>query len=115
MMKTKIAMPAQLMEDGNSQNLFAKFSRVAQKAGVYTAADYAGIIAALVAEWKVASLKGLSDAAAHAQEFLCGLPERYQKLAERIRFTGSERFSWIYNREITLGSRLSTSDCSTGA
>ena len=43
------------------------------------------------------------------------LPERYQKLAERIRFTGSERFSWIYDREITLGSMVSTPDCSTGA
>ena len=94
------------MHDGRDQSLFAKFSRVAQKAGVYTAADYAGIIAALVEEWKIAGLKGLSDAAADAQEFLCGLSARYQKLAERIKFTGSERFSWIHDREIRLGSAV---------
>ncbi|MEK7676427.1 MAG: acyl-ACP desaturase [Verrucomicrobiota bacterium] len=104
MMKTKIAMPAQLMDDGKSQNLFAKFARVAQHAGVYTAADYASIIGALVEEWKIAGLKGLSDDAADAQEFLCGLSGRYQKLAERIKFTGAEKFSWIYDREIRLGS-----------
>jgi acyl-[acyl-carrier-protein] desaturase len=75
---------------------------VAQKTGVYTATDYASIIAALVAEWKVAGLKGLSAVAEEAQDFLCGLSARYQRLAERIRFAGSERFSWIYDREIQL-------------
>ena len=102
MMKTKIAMPAQLMDDGQDPSLFAKFSRVAQRAGVYTAADYARIIGALVEEWKIARLKGLSDGAAEAQEFLCGLSERYLKLAERIRFSGAEKFSWVYDREISL-------------
>jgi acyl-[acyl-carrier-protein] desaturase len=105
MMKTKIAMPAQLMDDGNDPGLFAKFSRVAQQAGVYTVADYAGIIHSLVVEWKVSELKGLSDAAAAAQEFLCGLAERYQKLAERTRTAGPEKFSWIYGREIRPVSR----------
>ena len=97
-------MPAQLMDDGKDQSLFAKFSRVAQHAGVYTAADYASIIGALVEEWEIAGLKGLSDAAADAQDFLCGLSARYHKLAERIKFSGSEKFSWIYDREIRLGS-----------
>jgi len=104
MMKTQIAMPALLLDDGRSQHLFARFSRVAQKVGVYTAADYASIIGALVGEWKVAGLKGLSGAAADAQEFLCGLSQRYQRLAERVRISGSESFSWIYDREIQLGS-----------
>ena len=98
-------MPAQLMDDGKSQSRFAKFARVAQHAGVYTAADYAGIIGALVGEWEIAGRKGLSGAAAAAQEFLGGLSARYQKLAERIQFAGSEQFSWIYDREIQLGAR----------
>jgi acyl-[acyl-carrier-protein] desaturase len=100
-------MPAQLMDDGRGQGVFASFAKVAQKVGVYTAADYASIIAALVAEWKVPGLKGLSDGAGKAQEYLCGLAERYQRLAERVRFTGSERFSWIYDREINLASEAS--------
>jgi len=105
MMKTKITMPAELMDDGGSQGLFAKFSRVTQKAGVYTAADYASILAALIEEWEIADRKGLSSEAARAQEYLCGLPERYRKLAERVRFSGSEKFSWIHDREIQLGLR----------
>lgn len=103
MMRTRIAMPAQLMDDGNTPDLFARFSRVAQKTGAYTARDYASIIAALVAEWKVEGLKGLSDAAAEAQEFLGGLAARYHRLAERIHFSGTETFSWIYDRQIRLG------------
>jgi acyl-[acyl-carrier-protein] desaturase len=102
MMKAKIAMPAMLMDDGTSKNLYAKFSLVAQKAGVYTTYDYAEIISALVQEWKIEQLGRLSDAAAKAQDYLCGLAVRYQKLAERVTITGAEKFSWIYDREIQL-------------
>jgi len=102
MMKTKIAMPAILMNDGLDDNLYTKFSRVAQKTGVYTVKDYAEIIAALVHEWKIAGLTGISDASARAQEYLCGLSERYHQLAERVTFSGVEQFSWIYDRKIAL-------------
>ena len=105
MMKSKIAMPAMLMDDGKEKNLFAKFSLVAQKTGVYTSADYAEIIGTLVNEWKIAGLTGISDAAAKAQEYLCTLSERYHRLAGRIQFTGVEKFSWIYDREIALESK----------
>ena len=107
MMRSKIAMPAMLMHDGKDNNLYTRFSLVAQKAGVYTAKDYAEIIRALVDEWKIAGLGGLSDASAKAQEYLCGLAERYEKVAERMKFSGSERFSWIYDREISLSGDLS--------
>lgn len=110
MMKAKITMPAILMHDGKDNDLYARFSRVAQKAGVYTARDYADIIDDLVLEWKVAGLGGLSDAAAKGQEYLCGLAERYRKLAERVKFTGAEKFSWIYDREITLAASAAAPD-----
>jgi acyl-[acyl-carrier-protein] desaturase len=102
MMKSKIAMPAMLMDDGKDKNIFSKFSLVAQKIGVYTAKDYAEIINALVHEWKIEGLTGISGASAMAQEYLCGLSERYLKLADRISFIGTEKFSWIYDREIKL-------------
>ena len=102
MMRAKITMPAVLMHDGRNSDLYTKFSLVAQKAGVYTAKDYADIISALVEEWKVAGLLGLSDASAKAQEYLCGLAGRYQKVAELIKISGSEKFSWIYDREVSL-------------
>jgi acyl-[acyl-carrier-protein] desaturase len=102
MMKSKIAMPALLMNDGRDKNLFSKFSLVAQKIGVYTARDYAEIIKTLVNEWKIEGLTGISDASAKAQEYLCGLSDRYLKIAERINITGTEKFSWLYDREIAL-------------
>jgi acyl-[acyl-carrier-protein] desaturase len=102
MMKTKIAMPAILMNDGNSNNLYTKFSLVAQHTGVYTAKDYAEIIGTLVREWKIAGLTGISGASARAQDYLCTLSDRYRQLAERIKFSGVEKFSWIYDREIVL-------------
>ena len=102
MMKSKIAMPAMLMDDGNDKKLFSKFSLVAQKIGVYTAKDYAEIIGALVNEWKIEGLTGISGASAKAQEYLCRLSERYLNLADRLSFSGVEKFSWLYDREIAL-------------
>lgn len=100
MMKRKIAMPAVLMDDGTDRQLFARFSNVAQKLGVYTARDYAEIIQDLVSHWNVANLAGLSDAAAQAQDYLCGLAARYQKLAERAVSDQKYSFSWIHAKEI---------------
>ncbi len=102
MMKNKVTMPASLMTDGKDVNLFSKFSNVAQRIGVYTANDYASIIAALVDEWKVESLTGLSDASQKAQDYLCTLAVRYERLADRLKITGNARFSWIFDREIVL-------------
>ena len=60
------------------------------------------LFSALVHEWKIEGLTGISGASAMAQEYLCGLSERYLKLADRISFIGTEKFSWIYDREIKL-------------
>ena len=102
MMRKKISMPAHLMTDGRDSNLFTRFSNVAQAIGVYTARDYAEIVEDLVKNWEVDNLRGLSDVAAKAQDYLCGLADRYKKLAERVTFKGQEKFSWIYDREIDL-------------
>lgn len=102
MMKNKVTMPASLMTDGKDVDLFSKFSNVAQRIGVYTAKDYASIIASLVDEWKVESLTGLSDASQKAQDYLCTLAVRYERLADRLKISGNARFSWIFDREIVL-------------
>jgi acyl-[acyl-carrier-protein] desaturase len=104
MMKAKITMPAILMFDGMERNLFTNFANVAQKTGVYTVGDYAEIIEDLVEHWKVGAISGLSDTAAKAQDYLCTLSNRYRHLAERVAITGTEKFSWIFNREIVLKS-----------
>ncbi len=102
MMRTKITMPAILMSDGMANDLFTNFSNVAQKTGVYTIRDYAEIIDDLVRHWKIETLTGLSDAAAKAQDYLCTLSARYEKLADRVAITGTQRFSWIFDRELVL-------------
>lgn len=102
MMKQKVAMPATLMFDGKDVNIYTKFANVAQKIEVYTAKDYAEIIRHLVEEWRIAGIQGLSDATAKAQDYLCTLSDRYERLAERMKFSGSAQFSWIYDREISL-------------
>ena len=100
MMKRKITMPAVAMHDGTDRQLFMKFSKIAQRIGVYTVQDYADIIHDLVNHWKIEALQGLSDATAQAQDYLCNLALRYQKLSGRAIYDGKQSFSWIYDREV---------------
>jgi acyl-[acyl-carrier-protein] desaturase len=108
MMRGEIVMPAVLMTDGLDKDLYENFSTVAQRLGVYTALDYAEIIKHLVSTWDLENLEGLSGEAEKEREYLCRLPERYRKLAERSmnkkkKATEDEvplkSFNWIYGRE----------------
>lgn len=101
MMKKNITMPAKLMDDGRDPGLFRHFSAVAQRIGVYTARDYAQIIEDLIRTWDVDHLAGLAGEAAEAQDYVCGLPARYEKLAQRFSAAAKtrHRFSWISDRE----------------
>ncbi|XP_022722030.1 stearoyl-[acyl-carrier-protein] 9-desaturase, chloroplastic-like [Durio zibethinus] len=106
MMKKKITMPAHLMYDGQDGNLFEHYSSVAQRIGVYTAEDYAGIVEYLVDRWKVKELTGLSADGRRAQDYVCGLPPRIRRLDERAQERAKEApsipFSWICDREVKL-------------
>jgi len=108
MMRGQIVMPAELMTDGIDSNLYENFSAVAQKLGVYTAIDYADIIGHLVRRWDLENLEGLSSEAEKERDYICKLPARYRKLAERsmnrkkkVNEEEPERaFSWIYGRTV---------------
>ncbi|KAI8471713.1 MAG: plastid acyl-ACP desaturase [Monoraphidium minutum] len=114
MMRKQIVMPAHLMDDGEhgtlnpGRNLFADFSAVAERTGVYTAFDYADIMEFLVKKWKVADRNHVAGEAAEAQEYLVKLPNRIRKLAERSNARKAKatppraQFSWIFNRELQL-------------
>ena len=109
-MRGQISMPAELMTDGVSQSLYKDFSDVAQKLGVYTALDYADIIRHLVERWDLEKLDGLSSEAEKEREYICKLPERYRKLAERSmnkkkkvnEEEGPRTFSWIHGRSVLV-------------
>ena len=98
-------MPAELMTDGKDAQLYENFSSVAQRLGVYTALDYADIIEHLVNHWKIGDLTGLSSEGEKEQEYICRLPQRYRKLAERSmnkkkeEETVAQSFSWIFDRK----------------
>ena len=82
-----------------TEGLFNMFSDVAQRIEAYTAKDYTEILEHLLKVWGVAGLTGLSAEAKEAQEYLCGLPARYRRLAERRTVPSApKKFSWIYDR-----------------
>lgn len=107
-MRGQIVMPAELMTDGVDPDLYENFSNVAQRLGVYTALDYADIIEHLVKTWDLEHLEGLSSAGEKEREYLCKLPQRYRKLAERSMNKSkkatddvipTKSFNWIYGRQ----------------
>lgn len=89
MIKKQIVMPAHLMSDcvhegmNDGRNLFADYSAVAERVGVYTAIDYAEIMENLIKGWDVTNLTGLNESGLAAQEYICKMPGRIKKLAER--------------------------------
>ncbi len=103
-MKNRITMPASLMDNSDEPGLFAGYSLVAERIGVYTASDYADILQHLVEYWNIAELSNLSGKAAQAQEYLCGLPLRYRRAAERRRAKARREpnpsFRWIFGRSV---------------
>jgi acyl-[acyl-carrier-protein] desaturase len=105
LMRGQIVMPAELMTDGKDPKLYENFSTVAQRLEVYTALDYAEIIEHLVDHWKIGELTGLSSEAEKEQEYLCRLPTRYRKLAERSMNKEKDKvyepqsFSWLFQRK----------------
>lgn len=108
MMRGQIVMPAELMTDGVDTNLYENFSAVAQKLGVYTAIDYADIIGHLVKRWDLENVEGLSSEAEKERDYICKLPDRYRKLAERSMNRKKKvneedpavAFSWIHGRTV---------------
>lgn len=109
MMKAQIVMPAVQMTDGTNPDLYSDFSVVAQRTGVYTALDYSDILEHLIKRWDLETMEGLGSAAEKDREYLCRLPDRYRKLAERSmnkkkKVTEDDvplkAFDWISGRKV---------------
>lgn len=100
MMRRKITMPAMYMRESGLKlgETFEKFSHVAEKTKIYTPGDYTDILENLIKSWDLENLKGLGDKAEAAQQYLCSLPDRYRKVAERFSNRVQEHnytFSWL--------------------
>ncbi|OEL12563.1 Acyl-[acyl-carrier-protein] desaturase 4, chloroplastic [Dichanthelium oligosanthes] len=107
-MRAKVTMPGELMTDGRDENLFDHFSAVAQRAGVYTAADYGDMVEHFVRRWGVAELGGLSGEGRRAQDYVCGLPRKIRRMEELAQDRAAQMeaqsvsFSWVFDRPVRL-------------
>lgn len=100
MMRSRITMPAMYMREKGKAlgETFKHFANVAERTMIYTPSDYADILEHLLQDWGIESLKGLGDKAEAAQQYLCTLPERYRKVAERFADRTRDEaytFSWL--------------------
>lgn len=98
MMKKKIVMPAHFMRESGQKmgELYANFSSAAQRAGVYTTQDYIDIFIGLLEDWNLENIRGLNDKAERARDYLLKLPDRLQRISERIKLSEEVyAFNWI--------------------
>ena len=98
MMKKKIVMPAHFLREsgGTIGQAFENFSNCAQRLGVYTAQDYIDILVKLNSYWEVDKIRGLNDEAEKARDYLMKLPDRLQRISERMKFPDLQyRFKWV--------------------
>jgi acyl-[acyl-carrier-protein] desaturase len=51
---------------------------------VYTGQDYINILKDLLDEWKIEGMKNLNDKAERARDYLMKLPDRLQRISDRI-------------------------------
>ena len=98
MMKKKIVMPAHFLREsgGRIGELFAHFSDAAQRVRVYTSQDYVDILSSLLKEWEIDSMTGLNERAEKARDYLMKLPDRLERLSERLKIPEKQyQFNWI--------------------
>lgn len=107
MLDRQIMMPGRQMGGDADPDLFDRFARVAQRIGVYTAADYAAIVDHLVRRWAITTRSVRGDAA-RAQERLGRAAERYARLAARAAAAVARQrdpvLPWIAARDVTPNS-----------
>ena len=98
MMKKKIVMPAHNLRQTGDEigGLFSHFSDAAQRISVYTTQDYIDILRSLLQEWDIEKITGINDSAEKARDSLIALPNRLQRISERIKIPQKQfKFNWI--------------------
>lgn len=98
MMKNKIVMPALFLRESNEKMgiAFEHFSDAAQRIGVYTALDYVDIMQKLINYWKIDEIRGLTENAEKARDYLIKLPDRMLRISERIIIPQQQyQFKWV--------------------
>ena len=97
-MRKKIIMPAHCLRESGGEigSLFSHFSDAAQRIMVYTSQDYIDILKSLLNDWEVDKITGLNDSAEKARDYVMALPDRLQRLTDRIKIPQKQfEFKWI--------------------
>ncbi|CAN6293916.1 unnamed protein product [Urochloa humidicola] len=113
MMRRRIDMPTAFISDGrhSSGDFYARFIAIAEKAGTYTLSDYRAILEHLMRQWGVEELTaGLSGEGRRAQDYLCALPNKIQRMEEKVLERAAKAakkptpipISWIFDRPISI-------------
>ncbi len=98
MMRKKIVMPAMfLRESGQSiGGLWEDFSDAAQRTMVYTTHDYINILKSLIDDWEIDKFRDLNDSAEKARDYLMALPQRLERISQRIKVPERDHnFKWL--------------------
>ena len=110
MMRTGIIMPSKTMSDDRDPDLYALFSAVAQRSGMYTVRHYAGIVERLIRVWHIEALTPATPEGRAAQDFLGRLTERMWRLVDRVEkralHVPNRPLSWLYGRTLGTGHDL---------
>ena len=106
MLSKSVVMPSRLMSDGQDPDIFGLFSAITQKNGIYTTHDYARIVAHFVEFWGVAHIAAMSGDARRAQDYICSLPARFAKLADRVAsrqgVIPQRPIRWLFDRSVAM-------------
>jgi acyl-[acyl-carrier-protein] desaturase len=90
MMRRKIVMPAHFMRQSGDKvgELWSHFSDAAQ--------DYIDILSSLIKDWNIDKIKDLNEAGEKARDYLMTLPDRLQRITNRMQEPEKEyEFKWI--------------------
>jgi acyl-[acyl-carrier-protein] desaturase len=95
-----VVMPALTMTDGEDPRLFAHFSDVGQRLGVYTMHDYVENLSQLIDTLGIATMTGINGEAGKARDELCAMPARLTAMADEraARRPRPVPFRWIQGR-----------------
>ena len=98
MMRKKIVMPAHFMRQSGHKvgELWSHFSDSAQRTMVYTSQDYIDILRSLLKDWNIDKVTELDGAAEKARAYVMTLPDRLQRITDRMKEPEKEyQFKWI--------------------
>ncbi|PUZ39602.1 hypothetical protein GQ55_9G338100 [Panicum hallii var. hallii] len=113
MMHHRIDMPTGFINDGrhSGRDFYDRFIAIAQLAGTYTVSDYRSILEHLIGQWGVKELaSGLSGEGRRARDYLCALPNKMQRMEEKVMETAVKAktkptpipINWIFDRTVSV-------------